>query len=51
MSGVVMVVVVDLVVGAASGAVLVGAGVVAKVTSGSYALPLPLVCYLDLASC
>ena len=50
-AGVVKVVVVALVVSAASGAVFVGAGVVAKVTSGSYVLPLPLVCSLDLASC
>ena len=43
-----VVVVVALVVGAASGAVFVGTRVVAKVTSGSYALPLPLVCCLTL---
>ena len=43
-----LVVVVALAVGADIGAVVVGAGVAANVTSSSYTLPLPLDCCLDL---
>ena len=46
-----LLVVVALAVGTATGAVVVSADVVAQVTSSSYVLPMPLACFLDLPFC